>query len=124
MIKKLKGWHRGKSVFSDFLAILITTLFSTTTTVKAEELGVDGSTGYSYLGVSPNINGEYYHNPIYKLEMMVKKVFCIESGIYTTGGAIYYLEPYISSKKDLLLKLLITVTPILTKRTMIMLLRR
>lgn len=44
MRRNLKVWHRGKSIFLMF-AILITTLFSTTTLVKAEELGVDGSKG-------------------------------------------------------------------------------
>ncbi|MCC0692775.1 MULTISPECIES: hypothetical protein [unclassified Clostridioides] len=49
-------------------------------------------TEYSYTGVSPHLGYAITHNPIYVMKMDGKKVFCVESGIFTTTGGGYIPE--------------------------------
>lgn len=39
------------------------------------------------------------------MKMDGKKVFCVESGIFTTTGGGYIPEEYVSAKKDILSKI-------------------
>lgn len=88
------------------LATIMTTLFTfAPMTVHASELVLNEPTGYSYTGVSPHLGYEITHKNIYAMNMDNKKVFCVESGIYTSSGGGYVPEKYIDAKKDILSKI-------------------
>lgn len=87
------------------VATIITTLFTSSTTIQASELVLNETTGYSYTGVSPHLGYAYTHDPLYIMKLDGKKVFCVESGIFTNSGGGYVPEAYVNSKKDLLSKI-------------------
>lgn len=91
-----------------YIMILVTvsgTFLTNSTSISASELVLNEPTQYSYTGVSPHLGYQITHNPIYVMKMDGKKVFCVESGIFTTTVGGYITESYISLKKDILSKI-------------------
>ena len=62
-------------------------LFATSITAFVSELVLNETTGYSYTGVSPQLGYAITHDTIYVMKMDGKKIFCVESGIFTTNSA-------------------------------------
>lgn len=87
------------------LLVLVTLVSTFFTSFHASDLVLNEPTEYSYTGVSPNLGYAIPHNPIYVMKMDGKKVFCVESGIFTTTDGGYIPESYISPKKDILSKI-------------------
>jgi Predicted outer membrane protein len=87
------------------VATIITTLFTSTVPVMAEELTMLDRTGYDYTGVAPQSGYVVVHNNIPIMKIDGRVVFCVESGIFTSSGGGYYAETYIDSKKDILSKI-------------------
>lgn len=95
-----------KNKITIFLTLLITlsSVFISTSPIHASSNLKLEATGYTYTGTSPN-TGTVINHKIFKMNMDGKYVFCIESGIYTSGGGGYIPENFNSSKKDLLSKI-------------------
>lgn len=102
---------KSKSILrklTTYIMVLVTvcgTFLTSSTSVSASELVLNEPTEYSYTGVSPHLGYAITHNPIYVMKMDGKKVFCVESGIFTTTGGGYIPESYIAPKKDILSKI-------------------
>jgi hypothetical protein len=102
---KLKNLSKKAMTCLMILVSLVTSLFSTTTTVFASELVLNETTGYSYTGVSPHLGYAVTHDNLYVMKVDNKKVFCVESGIFTTSGEGYVPEAYVDARKDKLSKI-------------------
>ncbi|MBH6948358.1 Cys-Gln thioester bond-forming surface protein [Clostridioides difficile] len=102
---------KSKSILrklTTYIMVLVTvcgTFLTNPTSVSASELVLNEPTEYSYTGVSPHLGYAITHNPIYVMNMDGKKVFCVESGIFTTTSGGYIPESYIAPKKDILSKI-------------------
>lgn len=89
---------KSKSILrklTTYIMVLVTvcgTFLTNPTSVSASELVLNEPTEYSYTGVSPHLGYAITHNPIYLMKMDVKKVLCVESGIFTTTGGGYIPE--------------------------------
>ncbi|CWU72985.1 LPXTG cell wall anchor domain-containing protein [Carnobacterium divergens] len=105
MKTKSKSLLRKMTTYIMVLVTICGTFFTSSTSVHASDLVLNEPTAYSYTGVSPHLGYAITHNPIYVMKMDGKKVFCVESGIFTTTGGGYIPESYISPKKDILSKI-------------------
>lgn len=105
MKTKLKKLSKKAMTCLMILVSVFTSVFATSTTAFASELVLNETTGYSYTGVSPHLGYAITHDNIYVMKMDGKKVFCVESGIFTTSGAGYIPETYVDARKDKLSKI-------------------
>ncbi|MBP1045175.1 hypothetical protein I6N96_02710 [Enterococcus sp. BWM-S5] len=89
MKTKSKNILRKLTTYIMVLVTICGTFLSSSTPVSASELILNEQTGYS----CPHLGYAITHNNI------GKKVFCVESGSFTTTGAGCIPESYISPKK-------------------------
>lgn len=105
MKTKLKNISRKAMTCLMVLVTVCTSFLATSTTAFASELDLNEKTGYSYTGVSPHLGYAITHDNIPIMKVDGKKVFCVESGIFTTNGEGYVPETYVDARKNKLSKI-------------------